>query len=218
MVVAGGSGDRFGGPKQFAEIDGRAVLDWSAAAARQAVDGVVIVIPSDALRGSGEVAPFRHLADAVVEGGATRAGSVRAGLAAVPDEVDIVVVHDAVRPLATPALFEEVIAAVAGPDGAAGAVPVLPVTDTVKQVSGTTVVTTMDRSTLVTVQTPQAFRAAVLRKAHADQADATDDAGLLEAMGEVVVTVPGEAGNIKVTEPGDLARVRWWVSRTGEEG
>ncbi len=114
-------------------------------------------------------------ADLVVAGGATRADSVRAGLAAVPDEADIIVVHDAARPLATPSLFAAVVTAVRT-GGADAAIPVLPVADTLKRVEGATVRSTVDRDGLVAVQTPQAFVAATLRSAHRSAGQATDDA------------------------------------------
>jgi 2-C-methyl-D-erythritol 4-phosphate cytidylyltransferase len=146
-------------------------------------------------------------ADHVVVGGATRSASVRAGLTAVaPDARDdcVIVVHDAARPFATVELFQSVIDAVRS--GADGAVPGLPVTDTVKQVEDAgTVTATLDRTHLVTVQTPQAFRFAALRDAHRSGADATDDAALVEAIGGRVVVVPGENTNRKITTPDDLA-------------
>jgi 2-C-methyl-D-erythritol 4-phosphate cytidylyltransferase len=137
-----------------------------------------------------------------ITGGATRSESVRRGLDAVPAEADIIVIHDAARPLASAALFDAVIAAVR--DGADGAIPGVAVTDTVKRVDGSRVVETLDRATLVAVQTPQAFKAAALRDAHAAGGEATDDAALVEAAGGTVVVVPGEARNIKITTPADL--------------
>lgn len=127
---------------------------------------------------------------------------MRAGLAAVPADAEVVLVHDAARPLASPALFDAVVEAIDA--GADGAVPALDVTDTVKRVAAGVVVETLDRSGLVTVQTPQAFRADTLRKAHAAGVDATDDAGLVERAGGRVVIVTGETSNIKITDPGDL--------------
>jgi 2-C-methyl-D-erythritol 4-phosphate cytidylyltransferase len=128
---------------------------------------------------------------------------VRRGLAAAPASAGIVVVHDGARPFASPALFRAVVDAVVG--GADGAVPALPVTDTVKRVApGGVVQETLDRAELVTVQTPQAFAAGVLRAAHAAGAEATDDAALVEAAGGRVVAVPGEVGNRKLTLPADL--------------
>jgi 2-C-methyl-D-erythritol 4-phosphate cytidylyltransferase len=141
-----------------------------------------------------------------VPGGATRADSVRCGLAAVPADAAVIVVHDAARPLASPELFGAVIAAVTD-GGADGAVPGVPVSDTIKAVDESGRVTgTLDRAALVAVQTPQAFGAAALRRAHAGgvTAGATDDAMLVEATGGTVLVVPGETGNLKITDPGDL--------------
>ncbi len=197
IVVAAGQGSRFGGPKQYEVLAGRRMLDWAVAAARSVSDGVVVVVDPQRL-GSPE-----PLTDAVVAGGATRSASVRAGLAAVPASAEVVVVHDAARPCASPSLFASVVAAVRR--GADAAVPGVPVADTVKRVdAGGAVTETLDRSTLVAVQTPQAFPATSLRRAHAGEAEATDDAGLVEAAGGRVVVVAGEGTNAKVTEPADL--------------
>jgi 2-C-methyl-D-erythritol 4-phosphate cytidylyltransferase len=197
IVVASGSGTRFGGPKTLEILGGQRVLDWSLRAARAYANGLVLVVPAERMRA--EYGRAEH----VVEGGATRADSVRCGLAVLPADADIVVVHDAARPLATPALFERVIDAVRS--GADAAIPGLPVVDTIKRVSGGTVQATLDRADLVAVQTPQAFRTSVLRAAHASGSDATDDAGLVEASGGTVVVVEGEERNRKLTTPEDLA-------------
>ena len=208
IVVAGGSGSRFGHdvPKQFATLGGLRLLDWALFAAGAACTGVVAVLPTahlDATLPVGVVA---------VAGGTTRSRSVRAGLAAVPPEAEIVVVHDAARPLASEALFERVIGAVR--DGADGAVPGVPVPDTVKRVNAAgQVVETPDRATLRAVQTPQAFAAAVLRRAHAAGGDATDDAALVEAIGGSVVVVEGDPANLKVTGQDDLARAELLLDR-----
>jgi len=194
IVVAGGSGRRFGSPKQFEDLLGRRVLDWSLAAARATCDGVVAVVPPDRLEPGAQ------------PGGATRSASVRAGLAAVPATAEIVVVHDAARPLAGPELFERVVAAVGA--GADGAVPGVALSDTVKRVDGGRVTATVDRSDLMAVQTPQAFRAGILRQAHAGAPEATDDAGLVEAMGGTVVVVEGDSRNFKITSPDDLVVAR----------
>jgi 2-C-methyl-D-erythritol 4-phosphate cytidylyltransferase len=202
IVVAGGSGRRFGRLKQFSPLGGRPMLDWAVAACRPSCVGVVLVVPAEA--GAPDTVP--HGVDAVVFGGATRADSVRRGLAAVPDDAEVIVVHDAARPLASPALFDAVIAAVTD-GGADGAVPGVPPSDTIKTVDESGRVTsTLDRAALVTVQTPQAFRAAALRRAHAEApaAGATDDAMLVEALGGTVLVVPGEPGNLKITDPDDL--------------
>jgi 2-C-methyl-D-erythritol 4-phosphate cytidylyltransferase len=195
IVVAAGLGERFGGMKQFAKLGGATVVDHSVATARAACRGVVVVLPDDA---AWEGVPV----DAVVVGGETRADSVRAGLAAVPRDADVVVVHDAARPLAGAHLFRAVIDAVRA--GADGAVPGVPVVDTLKRVDDVRVTATVDRMGLVAVQTPQAFRADVLRAAHAGGAQATDDAALVEEAGGDVVVVPGDARNLKVTGPADL--------------
>jgi 2-C-methyl-D-erythritol 4-phosphate cytidylyltransferase len=211
IVVAAGEGRRFGRPKQFALLGGRRVLDWSVDAARSVAASVVLVVPEESVHD-----PAFAAADTVVAGGATRVESVRAGMGVLPEDSDIVVIHDAARPLASAGLFRAVVAAVAG--GADGAVPGLPVSDTVKRVSGGRVVLTVDRSDLVAVQTPQAFRVSALRRAHAAatstaSAAATDDAALLEQLGAVVVVVPGEPRNVKLTSPDDLALLESWASR-----
>jgi len=195
IVVAGGTGTRFGGAKQYASLGGRRVLDWSLDSARAAGDGVVVVVPAEQV-GRPEAA------DAVVAGGDTRSASVRNGLAAVPADAGVVIVHDAARPLAGPELFRAAVDAVV--QGAAGAVCAVPVTDTVKRVAGATVVATLDRSELWAVQTPQAFSAAALRAAHAGGGEAGDDAALVEAAGEDVVVVAGDPRNLKLTGPHDL--------------
>jgi 2-C-methyl-D-erythritol 4-phosphate cytidylyltransferase len=196
--VAGGSGRRFGQMKQFALLADRPVVDWAVAACRTLSSGVVLVVP----RGAAE--RVDHGADVVVEGGASRAESVRCGLAVVPQEAEVIIVHDAARPLASEELFRAVIAAVATGE-ADGAIPGLPLSDTIKVVDAArTVTATLDRSTLVAVQTPQAFSAELLRRAHAAGAEATDDAALLEALGATVRVVPGDPRNLKITTPADL--------------
>jgi 2-C-methyl-D-erythritol 4-phosphate cytidylyltransferase len=204
VVVAGGSGTRFGGRKQFALLGGRPVVAWAVDACRSVCDGVVVVVPPPA----GADAE-RFGADLLVAGGSSRSASVRRGLAAVPAEADVVVVHDAARPLASPDLFRAVLAALADPGSldAAGAIPVVAVTDTLKRVDAErrTVTATVPRADLVAVQTPQAFRADALRRAHASEDDATDDAALVEALGATVRVVAGDPRNVKLTTPADLA-------------
>ena len=213
IVVAAGSGSRFGGAKQFEQLEGRRVVDWALAASRSVADGVVLVVPADHTEddhteddrtedGHTQGEPGAAVADTVVVGGATRSASVRAGLAAVPAEAAIVVVHDAARPFASPDLFGAVVAAVRG--GADGAVPGVALADTVKRVAGGQVVATLDRAELVAVQTPQAFAAAALRRAHDGNGEATDDAALVEAAGGRVVVVPGDPANTKITRRADL--------------
>lgn len=192
VVVGGGSGQRFGRPKQYEPLGDERVIDRSRRIAASVCDGVVVVVPeADAVRERG------------VPGGATRSESVRAGLAAVPVDADIVCVHDAARPFASAALYRRVIDAVVA--GADGAVPGVAVVDTIKVVDAHGAITaTPERASLRAVQTPQAFRASVLRAAHASGADGTDDAAVVEAAGGRVVVVEGEATNRKITEPADL--------------
>lgn len=202
-MVGGGSGERFGRPKQYEPLGGERVIDRSRRIAASVSDGVVVVVPADdAVREGGVV------------GGDTRSASVRAGLAAVPDEADVICVHDAARPLATSAVYHRVIDAVLA--GADGAVPGVPVTDTIKIVEASddpteemaVVAATPGRSSLRAVQTPQAFRAEALRRAHAGGAEGTDDAELVEALGGRVVVVDGDPDNRKITHPSDLEWAR----------
>jgi 2-C-methyl-D-erythritol 4-phosphate cytidylyltransferase len=169
--------------------------------AAPSVGCLVIAAPPD------QVDPVRALAGPaalVVPGGTHRQDSVAAALAAVPDRYQIVLVHDAARALAPTALIESVAAAVR--DGADAVIPVLPVIDTVKEVTASgTVVGTVDRSVLRAVQTPQGFRRAVLVAAHAATTDPhTDDAGLVEKLGVPVRTVAGAEAAFKITRPVDL--------------
>lgn len=200
IVVAGGAGLRFGSRKQFADLGGRSVLQRSIDAATTASAGVVVVVPEDVssvVEAEVTIAPGRQLV--VVSGGDTRAGSVRAGLAAVPVTADLVMVHDAARPLATADLFTRVIGALEA--GAVAVVPVVAVTDTIRHRDRGVV----DRDQLLAVQTPQGFRAAALRDAHDSGSDATDDATLVEARGHEITFVDGEASNRKLTDPSDLS-------------
>ena len=208
MVVGGGSGQRFGRPKQYESLGDERVIDRSRRIADSVCHGVVVVVPAaDAEREGG------------VAGGATRSDSVRAGLAAVPADATVICVHDAARPLASAELYRRVIDAVSA--GADGAVPGVPVADTVKIVDDDgNVVATPQRASLRAVQTPQAFRADVLRAAHATGAEGTDDAELVERAGGRVVVVEGDPVNRKVTHPDDLEWARSIVAaeRTGQAG
>ncbi|MEM7275743.1 MAG: 2-C-methyl-D-erythritol 4-phosphate cytidylyltransferase [Actinomycetota bacterium] len=203
VVVAGGTGVRFGGPKQLVELGGRRIVDRSIDAVRPHVEGVIVV-------GHHQIGTPAGLGvHAVVAGGPTRSASVRAGLAALPPEVTHVLVHDAARPLASAAVVGRVIDALV--DGAEAVVPVVPVTDTLRAIDGGTV----DRSRLVAVQTPQGFERAALVAAHAAGANATDDAAVLEAWGHPVVHVDGDPVNIKITMPTDLAVAEALLSTVG---
>jgi 2-C-methyl-D-erythritol 4-phosphate cytidylyltransferase len=215
IVVGAGDGARLGAdrPKAFVALGDRVLLAHSVELLEEhpAIDGVVLVVPE------GWEEPASLLADdlaagkvtAAVAGGATRAHSVAAGLAEVPDDTDLILVHDAARPFASAALVSAVLAALGDADGA---VPGVPVTDTIKRVEGGRVAETPDRSQLVAVQTPQAFTAATLRRAYAQPpeviAAATDCASLVEASGGSVAVVSGEPDNIKITTAADLERAR----------
>jgi 2-C-methyl-D-erythritol 4-phosphate cytidylyltransferase len=222
ILLAGGDGNRFGAdlPKQFVRLAGEQILARSLRTiAAAGVDRIVVVANPGWLAETEEVvaAQAAGIPTSIVVGGATRNESTRNGLRALDaDDADVIVVHDAVRPLADPALFERVVAAVRA--GADGAVPALPVADTVKRIDPFTglVLETLDRPALRAVQTPQAFAAAVLRRAHAGAADATDDAALVEAAGGRVVVVDGDPANLKITGPDDLARAETLLAgRTG---
>jgi 2-C-methyl-D-erythritol 4-phosphate cytidylyltransferase len=201
LVVAAGRGERLGTsvPKAFVMLAGRPMVQWSIAAlsAVEAIEEIVVALPPamDAPEGTIGVA-----------GGTQRSHSVQAALAAARAD-DVVLVHDAARPLLTVALVEDCLAALAAGECDA-AIAAAPVTDTIKECDATTVVRTLDRARLWAVQTPQAFRRDVLERA-LDQDDeilgaATDDAALVEAMGGTVRLVPAPADNLKVTTPLDL--------------
>ena len=195
IVVAAGGGTRFGAAKQFVRLGSASVLDRAVGTASEACDGVVVVLPADADWG-----PPPGVRTTV--GGATRSDSVRSGLAAVPADATVVVVHDAARPLATRRLFHTVIDAVV--QGADAAVPGLPVVDTIKVVRGDRIERTVPRDGLYAVQTPQAFRADALRSVHERGLVDTDDAALIESDGGTVVLVEGERRNFKLTLVDDL--------------
>lgn len=190
IVVAAGSGVRFGRPKHDLLLAGTPLWKHSVATLRSAgIDEVVVV---------GDV-------EGGTPGGPRRRDSVAIGIAAVDPSTDWLLVHDAARPLVTRALVSRVIAEARKGD-ADGVVPALAVTDTLKSVSGSIVLGTVDRGALAAVQTPQGFRREALAAAHAldPESDVTDDAGLIERLGGTVVTVPGETTNMKITFEGDL--------------
>ncbi len=201
IVVAAGSGTRFGKPKQFESLGAETVLDHAIAQALTVSDGVVVVLATDRL---GLQLPNGCIS---VEGGATRSESVRAGLDVVPETAEIICVHDAARPLASEDLFWRVVESVRG--GADGSVPGIAVNDTIKEVDNFGVVTrTVPRARIVAVQTPQAFAAQKLRAAHASGEEGTDDAELVERAGGKIVVVNGEITARKITMPDDLEWAR----------
>jgi 2-C-methyl-D-erythritol 4-phosphate cytidylyltransferase len=216
VIVAAGSGSRLGAsmPKALVCLGTSTILDWSVRTfgGHPQIDSLVVVGPAEAI---GAIAATLPPGAQVVAGGATRHESVGRGLAVLGDDVDFVLIQDAARPLVPAAMISKVLAALA--DGADAVVPVLPVTDTIRQVDGREQVTgTPDRSRLRRVQTPQGFRLAVLRTAHAAKSqlagEVTDDAGLVEALGHSVRTVPGDDAAFKITTPHDLRLAELLVS------
>jgi 2-C-methyl-D-erythritol 4-phosphate cytidylyltransferase/2-C-methyl-D-erythritol 2,4-cyclodiphosphate synthase len=213
VVLAAGVGRRLGAevPKAFLPLGGRPILSVvaAAAAASPAISSIVVTAPPGYEQEARACLEGLEIPSTVVTGGRTRQASVRAALSALGDEVDVVAIHDAARPFAPPDLFTTVVLAVEA--GADGAVPVIPVTDTVKMVLGGRVSETLDREELGLAQTPQAFRVTPLRKAHDEAAaegrEVTDDSMLLESGGGVVV-VAGDPMNFKVTTMFDLARAQ----------
>jgi 2-C-methyl-D-erythritol 4-phosphate cytidylyltransferase len=217
ILVAAGSGERLGAerPKAFVALGERVLLAESLERldTSEWIDAVVVAVPAeweDAAIALAEELVASKVA-AVVTGGATRAESVRAALAQIPDEALVVIVHDAARPLVDDAVIERVILPLG--EGYDAVVPALPLTDTVKRVERGLVVETVDRSNLVTVQTPQAFIATVLRAAYAadEPSSATDCASLIEARGGRVRVVEGDARLLKITTAADLALVASWL-------
>ena len=207
VVVAAGSGTRFGGDKQLADLSGMAVLARAVVSAAAASDGVVVVVSAERRTEVSGVLSAVGGVEAIVDGGETRSASVRCGLAAVPDDAGVVLVHDGARPLATPGLFRRVADAVLA--GADAVVPGVPVTDSLRTAGGGVVA----RDGVIAVQTPQGFNADSLRAAHAGGGEASDDATLVEASGGTVVVVEGEPANLKITRPADLDLARLELER-----
>lgn len=202
IIAAAGRGDRFGGPKHDLIIDGTPA--WQRCVDRFDEVGIPSVVVGDVPGG--------------VEGGMRRRDSVSAGLAAIGD-VEWVLVHDAARPLVSTALIRTVVERLEAGDVDA-VIPATHITDTVKRLEADRVVSTVDRTSLVTVQTPQGFRASTLIEAHRVDPgdDVTDDAGLVERIGGIVVVVQGDPSNIKITHEGDLERARRLVEKEGHRG
>jgi 2-C-methyl-D-erythritol 4-phosphate cytidylyltransferase len=220
VVVAAGAGERLGGetPKAFVDLAGRPMLEWSQAAldTSSTVSGIVLVVPPSIIEHV--PVPTGHSSETrvVVAGGRTRQESVVAGIEQVPADADVIVVHDAARPLAEPALFRQIVEALRE-TGAMGIVPVVPSPDTLKRVVGGWVQETVDRREIGLAQTPQAFVASALLEAHARARAAgmagTDDAMLLEAFGFRVAAVEGDPENFKITTPRDLERAQDIMAR-----
>jgi 2-C-methyl-D-erythritol 4-phosphate cytidylyltransferase len=207
VLAAGGRGDRLGAdvPKALVLLTGEPLVVHAWRALRDGgVAEVVVAAPAEQVATIAALLP-----DAcVVAGGATRTASVRRALAAMSGDVDVVLVHDAARPLAPASLVSRVVTAVEA--GADAVVPVVAVADTVKEIDDAgNVRRTVDRAALRAVQTPQGFRREVLARAHesAGELDASDDAGLVERLGVAVASVEGSADAVKVTTRSDLVAV-----------
>jgi 2-C-methyl-D-erythritol 4-phosphate cytidylyltransferase len=209
VIPAGGAGRRMGGVfKPLLELDGVPLLQRSLRpfVERTDVEWIVVALPTDLIAEP----PAWLLEDArvgVVAGGAERSDSVRGALAAVPHEAEVVLVHDAARPLVSADIIARCIAAARDGRSAIAAVPVV---DTLKEVDeGGRIMSTPDRRRMWAAQTPQAFPAGVLRAAHAraeaEGVSTTDDAALVARYGGTVVVVEGSADNLKITTPADLA-------------
>jgi 2-C-methyl-D-erythritol 4-phosphate cytidylyltransferase len=216
LLVAAGAGERLGEerPKAFVKLGELPLLaeplrrleesDW--------VDAIVVAVPADweepAILLAEELSASKVIA--AVQGGATRAESVRAALAEVPEDALVVLVHDAARPLLTDDVLERVLAPLS--EGWDGVVPGLPIVDTVKTVSSGAVTGTLTREKLIAVQTPQAFIASKLREAYSgDVSAATDCASLVEARGGRVKWVEGDPRLLKVTTKADLEQIAAWL-------
>ena len=217
ILVAAGSGERLGAdrPKAFVALGDRVLLAESLERldASAWIDAVVVAVPADWEEAAIVLAEelVASKVAAVVPGGTTRAESVRSALAEIPDDALVVIVHDAARPLIDDAVIERVLAPLA--EGYDGVVPGLPLADTVKRVERGLVAETIDRSALVTVQTPQAFIATALRAAYLGDGpiEATDCASLVEARGGRIRVVDGDVRLLKITTAADLALVESWL-------
>lgn len=211
IIVAGGSGRRMGGsvPKQFIEVCGTPILMRTIKNFSYLSASIVVVLPSDCVDMWGELCVKHSFAEphAVVVGGLERFDSVAAGLAALRGDCDVILVQDGVRPFASRALIERVIA---GAVASGAAIPAIAPSDTIRTKEGSV----LDRLQLLAVQTPQGFRAEVLRQAYAaaDRSRSfTDDASVVQSTEHDVAIVAGEPENIKITTPFDLkiAKTIW---------
>lgn len=206
VLVAAGSGARLGHalPKAFVPLGGRPLLVWAAAAARCVTDDIIVAVPAGWTEPAAQLVPGAR----IVTGDSTRAGSVTRALAAVADDIDAVLVHDAARPLTPESVFERVVAALAAE--AVAVVPTVPIVDTVRHlgVGGAAPLGAIaPRADLAAVQTPQGFRRDVLVAAYASGSrEATDDAAVVAAAGHPVHPVAGDDRAFKITVPADLTR------------
>lgn len=223
IVAAGGKGNRFQGmvPKQLSLLKKKPMLWWSLhrLEAEKDLDQIILVFPwgddESAYRTVIEQGRFKKVS--IVSGGKTRFHSVKNGFQSISNaaETDVVLIHDAARPLISSSLVRNVLRKAAD---RGSAVPVLPIQDTVKEIEGDTVLKTLPRERLFVSQTPQAFQHGILSKAYemADEEDSrtlTDESMMVERAGFVVAIVPGEKYNIKITEPGDLQIAEYYLRK-----
>jgi len=209
IIVAGGKGERLSAelPKQFLDLGGKPVLLRSIECiwACTRISEMIVVVPEAFISKTQEILTGKEVL--IVAGGAERQDSVFAGLQACSSKAELIAIHDGVRPFAGKEMIERVIAAA---ERYGAAIPGLPVKETIKEVESKTkkVIGTVDRTRLFTVQTPQVFKRSLIMEAHNRAQNlgfyATDDAGLVEWLGQEVVLVPGEETNIKITTPFDF--------------
>ena len=227
IILAGGSGERFGrdGGKQLVEIAGKPMLTWAAEAFDAVADVglIVIVCPEDRQEEylSLAIDPFPFVTPiALAASGSIRQESAFSGLEEVPDTFEFVVIHDGARPLVRPETIEHTINMLKGNIDADGAVVAHPSIDTLKVVEDGVIVGTPDRTVFWNAQTPQVFRASILRRAHAsalsDGFVGTDDSSLIERLGGRVLVVEGKRDNIKLTVPEDYLMLAAVVRRAAE--
>lgn len=225
IIVAGGSGERFGGeiPKQYQLIAGRPLLSWTISRFEQAesIDRIVIVAAEDYLLhvNNTVINPYEFKkVFKIVPGGVSRAESVLKGLESLPLATSYVAIHDAVRPLVAPHDIDTVVkeaqkqrAAILGRE----------VTDTVKRAREGMILATVDRSNLFLAETPQAFQYDLIKEAYVQGIesglDATDDAAMVEALGFMVKLVPSSSANPKLTTPDDLAFINMMLEKEGND-
>ncbi|MGQ9671815.1 MAG: 2-C-methyl-D-erythritol 4-phosphate cytidylyltransferase [Candidatus Aminicenantales bacterium] len=213
ILVAAGRGKRFGSAKQFARVGGRTLLDWCLERFidHPEVDEIILVLPDE--RRKAEYLGRSEKITAVVRGGDKRQDSVRQGFEVLdPKKTRLVLIHDGVRPVVSPTLISRIINTT---QRKKAVIPVVPIEDTIKEIAGDEVVRTLDRTRLCRVQTPQGFLYPLLKRA-LEQASqegfyGTDEAALVERLGEKVTVVEGEPKNIKVTTREDLKIVRAWL-------
>jgi 2-C-methyl-D-erythritol 4-phosphate cytidylyltransferase len=218
IIPAAGLGVRLGAdvPKAFLEIGGLSLLTRSALAMSAVADVIIVSVPQDSLTEASAQLAEVDAEIHIVVGGVHRQESVAIALRKVPEDVAVVLVHDAARPLVPIKVAQDVVAAIR--NGAKAVIPVLPLVDTIKRVNNQGIaIETVDRNQLRRVQTPQGFERATLDLAHEDPAVvATDDAGLMDALGVVVTTVAGDERALKITTLADVKHALSFLEESHE--